>query len=45
MKKETPCDFGYCPFDAWYAEDCRVHCGIGVDESDYNEEDKDEDLF
>ena len=29
----TPCDSGECPFDAKYSEDCRVHCGLGVDES------------
>ena len=31
--KHTPCDFGGCPFDARYGEDCRYHCGLGVDES------------
>lgn len=37
MKKRiTPCDGddGICPFDAMYAEDCRVCCGLGVDEDE-----------
>lgn len=31
-----PCDGidGRCPFDAMYSEDCRVHCGLGVDEDE-----------
>lgn len=33
-KRITPCDGDdeMCPFDARYAEDCRVCCGLGVDE-------------
>lgn len=38
MAKTTPCDFGECPYDAEYAEACRVYCGLGVDESDYDDE-------
>lgn len=30
--KETPCDFGECPYDAQGGEDCRYYCGLGVDE-------------
>lgn len=30
----TPCDCVDCPFDARYSEDCRVHCGLGVDEDE-----------
>ena len=33
MAKETPCDYGECPYDAMYGETCRVCCGLGVDES------------
>lgn len=35
-KRITPCDGddGICPFDARYAEDCRVYCGLGVDEDE-----------
>lgn len=39
MAKETSCDYGECPYDATYSEDCRVYCGLGVDESDYDYED------
>ena len=35
MAKETPCDYGNCPYDAEYSEHCRVYCGLGVDEDDY----------
>ena len=31
----TPCDCCDCPFDAMYIEDCRVHCGLEVDEDEY----------
>jgi hypothetical protein len=38
-KRITTCDGddGMCPFDAWSIEDCRVHCGLGVnkDEEEY----------
>lgn len=30
--KETPCDFGECPFNAQGGYDCRNYCGLGVDE-------------
>ena len=37
---KTPCDYGECPYDAEYSEDCRVYCGLGVDEAcDFDEED------
>lgn len=32
MPKETPCDYGECPYDAMYSEACRYYCGLGVDE-------------
>lgn len=38
MSKTTPCDYGNCPYDAEYSEHCRVHCGLGVDEDEYPEE-------
>ena len=31
MAKETPCDYGECPYDAFSSESCRVYCGLGVD--------------
>ena len=41
MAKETPCDYGECPYDAEYAEACRVYCGLGVDVAcEYDEEDR-----
>ena len=38
MAKETPCDYGECPYDAMYSEHCIVYCGLGVDEDSYDEE-------
>ena len=46
MAKETPCDYGECPYDAMYGESCRVYCGLGVDEDspedDYEEYDEEQ---
>lgn len=43
MAKETPCDYGECPYDAQYSEACRVYCGLGVDVAcDEDEFDDDE---
>jgi hypothetical protein len=41
-KKTTPCDYGECPFDAQYSEDCRYYCGLGVDEDEPEDEPEDE---
>jgi hypothetical protein len=42
MAKETPCDYGDCPFGAEGGYDCRNYCGLGVDvacdEDEYDEE-------
>lgn len=38
MKRETPCDYGECPYNAQYSEDCRVFCGLGVDEDEPDED-------
>jgi hypothetical protein len=35
---ETPCDYGECPYDAEYSEHCRVYCGLGVDESEIEDD-------
>lgn len=41
-----PCDLdGICPFDAQYSEDCRVNCGLGVDENSNPEEDEDDEDY
>ena len=37
MPKETPCDYGECPYDAMYGETCRVYCGLGVDKDEGEE--------
>ena len=42
MTKETPCDYGECPYNAMYGETCRVYCGLGVDEA-CDEDEYDED--
>ena len=42
MAKETPCDWGDCPYDAMYSEACRVYCGLGVDEDSYDDEEEDD---
>ncbi len=40
MAKETPCDYGECPYDAMYGEHCRYYCGLGVDESEIDDDDE-----
>lgn len=32
-----PCDYGECPYDAEYSDDCRRCCGLGVDENEIDE--------
>ena len=36
----TPCDYGECPYDATCSEHCRVCCGLGVDENEYDYEEE-----
>ena len=38
MTRETPCDWGNCPYNAMYGEDCRYYCGLGVDDDSYPDE-------
>lgn len=33
LRKETPCDFAFCPYDATYSNDCEYWCG--AEEEDY----------
>ena len=40
MAKTTPCDYGECPYDAMYNEHCRVYCGLGVDESEIDDDEE-----
>lgn len=44
MTKETPCDWGDCPYNAMYSEDCRHYCGLGVDEDSYPDEGEEESI-
>ena len=37
-RQETPCDWGECPYNAEYSDDCRRCCGLGVDETEIEEE-------
>jgi hypothetical protein len=39
MMKRYPCDGPemLCPFNARSGEDCRTHCGVGVDADSYDE--------
>jgi hypothetical protein len=43
--KDTPCDWGECPYDAFSNEHCRWYCGLGVDEDSYPEEDYDAEFY
>jgi len=36
LRKETPCDFGPCPYDAEYYYTCEYWCGAEEPE-DYND--------
>lgn len=38
LRKETPCDFGPCPYDAMYSCTCDYYCSEEEPE-DYNEDD------
>ena len=41
MPKEYPCDYMDCPYNAIGGYDCRNYCGLGVDESE-TEDDHDQ---
>jgi len=34
LRKETPCDFGECPFCAEYSGDCEYWCGADEPQDD-----------
>lgn len=36
----TPCDGGECPYNATCSEDCRYYCGLGVDETEHEDEEE-----
>lgn len=37
LRKETPCDFGECPYDAVYHTTCDWYCSEEEPEEDYEE--------
>ena len=47
LRRETPCDYGPCPYDAMYHNTCEFYCGYEEPEDysdcDWNPEDPDED--
>jgi hypothetical protein len=43
IKRETPCDFGPCPYDAEYSHDCEWWCGAEEPQDDFDEEFYDDD--
>ena len=32
IRKETPCDYGECPYNAQYSRDCEYWCGADEEE-------------
>lgn len=34
IRKETPCDFGECPYSAEYGRDCEYWCGADEPQDD-----------
>lgn len=43
MERETPCDYGECPYSAYRWSDCEYWCKVGVPDYDNEEPDYDED--
>ncbi len=44
LRRETPCDFGECPYGAEYSCDCEYWCGADEPEYEYDSEDDDYDM-
>lgn len=44
IRKETPCDFGECPYNAMYNNDCEYWCGVEEPEDNYDFEDDDDEV-
>ena len=38
IRKETPCDFGECPYNAQYNSDCEYWCGEEEEEEEEYED-------
>lgn len=43
IRKETPCDFGECPYRVEYSHGCEYWCGEPEPEEDYDDYDDDVD--
>lgn len=43
LRKETPCDFGECPYSSEYYDDCWYWCGESEPEDNYDDYDDDVD--
>lgn len=37
LKRETPCEYGECPFCAEYSGDCEYWCGADEPEDNFEE--------
>lgn len=37
LRRETPCDFGPCPYSAEYGCTCEYYCGADEPQDDYEE--------
>jgi hypothetical protein len=37
LRRETPCDFGECPYNAKYGYTCEYWCGESEPEDDYDD--------
>lgn len=41
LRRETPCDFGECPYNAEYGYTCEYWCGANEPEEYYDDDDCD----
>ena len=39
IRKNTPCDYGECPYNAQYSRDCEYWCGADEEEDNYDDYD------
>ena len=47
IRKQTPCDFGECPYNAQYNRDCEYWCGCDEpqDDPDWDDDDPQSDMY
>ena len=45
LRKETPCNFGPCPYDAEYMHTCEYYCGEEEPEDNYEEDYEEEEEY